>query len=164
MRTPYRPARYYELMTIVAPDVSEEELTGVLNQVVSYVTNAGGTLIDMTRESPWGRRRLAYPIRHGGRDVRDGFYTLYHFRIDPSRVIEVERDLKLNERVIRYLLVTYTPKATEGVAEAAPAAEAVAPSPEPGAESAAEPAAQAETAAEVATEEPVGAEEASEEA
>jgi len=162
LRTPYRPARYYELMTIVTPDVSEEELTGVLNQVVSYVTNAGGTLIDMNRESPWGRRRLAYPIRHGGRDVRDGFYTLYHFRIDPSRVIEVERDLKLNERIIRYLIVTYTPKVAEGAAEAVPAE--VAPSPEAATESAGEPVAQEEAAAESGTEEPGGASEASEEA
>lgn len=164
MRTPYRPARYYELMTIVAPDVSEDELTGVLNQVVSYVTNAGGTLIDMTRESPWGRRRLAYPIRYGGRDVRDGYYTLYHFRIDPSRVIEVERDLKLNERIIRYLIVTYTPKETEGVAEAAPAAAAAAPSPATGEVSTAEPAAGAEAASEAGTEEQAAAAEASEEA
>jgi small subunit ribosomal protein S6 len=149
-------------MTIVTPDVSEEELTGVLNQVVSYVTNAGGTLIDMSRESPWGRRRLAYPIRHGGRDVRDGFYTLYHFRIDPSRVIEVERDLKLNERIIRYLIVTYTPKVTEGAAGTVPA-EAT-PSPEAATESAGEPVAQEEAAAESGTEEPGGASEASEEA
>ena len=178
MRTPYRPARYYELMTIFTPDVPEEELPGLLDQVVGYVNAAGGRLIDMSRESPWGRRRLAYPIRHGGRDLRDGFYTLYHFQCHPSRINEVERELKLNERVIRYLLVTYTPKdepaeaatdaaeeapaETTATAEAAPAeASAVEAAPAEAGEGASSEPATAEAAAE-ATPAEAGEEEPSE--
>ena len=102
--------RAYELMTILSPDVPEDEIPGVLDGISGYVAGVGGTVEEVLRDSPWGRRRLAYPIRHAGRDVRDGYYTVYHVRLEPRRVAEVERDLKLNTRVIRYLLTQYEPK------------------------------------------------------
>lgn len=104
-----RAPRQYELMTILHPEVSEEDLPGALERVAGYVTNAGGTIEETLRESPWGRRRLAYPIRHGGRDLRDGFYTVYHLHLPPHLVDEVERELKLDERIIRYLWTSYEP-------------------------------------------------------
>jgi small subunit ribosomal protein S6 len=104
-----RAPRNYELMTILHPEVTEEELPGALEQVAGYITAADGTIEETLRDSPWGRRRLAYPIRHGGRDLRDGFYTVYHLHLAPNRVEEVERELKLNERVMRYLMTSYEP-------------------------------------------------------
>lgn len=101
--------RTYELMTVLSPDVPEAEIAGMLDRIGGYVSQAGGTVREVLRESPWGRRRLAYPIRHGGRDVRDGFYTVYHFDLAPSQVTEVERELKLNDQIIRYLLLQYSP-------------------------------------------------------
>ncbi len=107
----YTPdARTYELMTVLSPDVPEDDITGILDAISGYVTDAGGTVQEVLRDSPWGRRRLAYPIRHAGQDVRDGFYTLYHLQLAPNRVADVERDLKLNTQVIRYLVTHYTPK------------------------------------------------------
>lgn len=107
----YTPdARTYELMTVLSPDVPEDDITGVLDAISGYVTDAGGSVQEVLRDSPWGRRRLAYPIRHAGRDVRDGYYTLYHLELAPHRVEDVERDLKLNTQVIRYLVTHYTPK------------------------------------------------------
>jgi small subunit ribosomal protein S6 len=134
-------------MTVFSPDVPEEELAGAMDRVSGYVTAATGAIVDVSRDSPWGRRRLAYPIRHGGRDVRDGFFVLYHLQVEPHRVTDIERDLKIDDRVIRYLLTVYTPRpvtapvegAADGAAEAAPAEEAAA--------GAATPAAQAEAAA-----------------
>lgn len=110
MRQHERPPRPYELMTVLHPEVSEEELPGALDRVVGYVRGAGGTISETLRESPWGRRRLAYPIRHGGRDLRDGYYTLFRLLLPPGRIDEMERELKLDERVIRYLLTVYEPK------------------------------------------------------
>ncbi len=104
-----RAPRNYELMTILHPEVTEEELPGALEQVAGYITTASGTIEETLRDSPWGRRRLAYPIRHGGRDLRDGFYTVYHLHLAPNRVDDVERELKLDERVIRYLMTSYEP-------------------------------------------------------
>jgi small subunit ribosomal protein S6 len=100
-------------MTVFSPDVPEDEIQGTIDRVVGYITTATGAMVDVNRDSPWGRRRLAYPIRHASRDVRDGFYTLYHFQIAPHRVEDIERELKLNDRVIRYLLTLYTPRPVE---------------------------------------------------
>ena len=101
--------RLYELMTVLAPDVPEDEIPGQIERIGGYVTGADGTIQETLSEAPWGRRRLAYPIRHEGRDVRDGFYTLFHFEMHPSRVVEMEREMKLNTRIIRYLVTSYTP-------------------------------------------------------
>jgi len=97
-------------MIIVAPDVSEDELPGVIDRVGGFITTAGGSLTATLRESPWGRRRLAYAIRHGGRDVRDGFYTVYHFDAPPSAITDIERELLLTDQVIRFLVTHFTPQ------------------------------------------------------
>ena len=112
--------RFYEMMTILSPDVSEDDLPAHIETIAGYITTAGGTVNETLRESPWGRRRLAYSIRHTGRDIRDGFYTVFHFTLDPGGVRDIERDLKLNDQVMRFLITHYTPKpvvpgaATEG--------------------------------------------------
>lgn len=112
--------RVYEMMTILSPDVSEDDLPAQVETIAGYITTAGGTVNETLRDSPWGRRRLAYSIRHTGRDIRDGFYTVFHFTLDPGGVRDIERDLKLNDQVMRFLITHYTPKpvvpgaATEG--------------------------------------------------
>ncbi|MCC7023075.1 MAG: 30S ribosomal protein S6 [Thermomicrobiales bacterium] len=110
MREQERAPRKYELMTILHPEVADESLPAELDRIQSYITTIGGELIESLRDSPWGRRRLAYPIRSGGKDVRDGYYTVWHFNLAPHLITEVERELKLNTQVIRYLVVTWEPK------------------------------------------------------
>ncbi|HEX5500256.1 MAG TPA: 30S ribosomal protein S6, partial [Thermomicrobiales bacterium] len=110
MRDQTRAPRTYELMTIVHPEVSEDDLPGALDRISSFVAGAGGTVSETLRDSPWGRRRLAYPIRNGGRDLRDGYYTVYHFEIEPDRIDDIERELKLDDQVIRYLVTLWAPK------------------------------------------------------
>jgi len=118
LRGAIRDARTYELMTIFSPDVAEDEIQATIDRVVGYITGASGEHVDVNRDSPWGRRRLSYAIRHASRDVRDGFYTLYHFEIRPHRVIDIEREIKLNDRIMRYLLTQYTPKPIDETAPA----------------------------------------------
>lgn len=110
MRESTRAPRKYELMTILHPEVEEESLPGELDRILGYITTIGGELIESLRESPWGRRRLAYPIRSGGKDVRDGYYTVWHFTAAPNQLLDLERELKLNTQVIRYIIVTWEPK------------------------------------------------------
>ena len=98
-------ARFYELMVITTPEGTPEELVGVVDQITGYVESAGGTILRANYDSPWGRRRLSYPIRHESQDVRDGFYTLVHLEIAPDKVATIERDLKLNTRLMRYLVL-----------------------------------------------------------
>lgn len=95
----------YELMVIFAPQTADEELAGALDQVSGYITGFGGEVSQVSRDNPWGRRRLAYPIRKDGQDVREGFYTLYHFRAPATRIADLERSLKLNDRVLRHMVV-----------------------------------------------------------
>ena len=156
LREQERAPRKYELMTILHPEVAEEALPGELDRISGYISTVGGELIESLRESPWGRRRLAYPIRSGGRDVRDGFYTVWHFELAPTQITELERELKLNPQVIRYIVVSWEPKplgpkeieAAEIAAEDAAAAEYAA----------AQAAAAEETAGEAATEDAAAAE------
>jgi small subunit ribosomal protein S6 len=110
LREQERAPRKYELMTILHPEVDEESLPGELDRINGYITEVGGELIESLRDSPWGRRRLAYPIRSGGKDVRDGHYTVWHFELSPTKVTELERELKLNTQVIRYIVVSWEPK------------------------------------------------------
>ena len=98
-------ARFYELMSISVPDGTPEELIETADAVAGYITAAGGSILRTSNESPWGRRRLAYPIRHNSADLRDGFYTLYHFEIKPEGIEAIEREIRLNERIIRHLLL-----------------------------------------------------------
>ena len=98
-------ARFYELMAISVPDGTPEELIETAEAISGYVTAAGGEVLRSNSDSPWGRRRLAYSIRYHSADLRDGFYTLYHFQIQPEGIAEIEREIALNERIIRHLLL-----------------------------------------------------------
>jgi small subunit ribosomal protein S6 len=95
--------REYEMMIVVAPTVSEEGLPAVVERVSGYITGQGGTVDSTALENPWGRRRLAYPIN----DFRDAFYVLYRFHTAADSIVEIEREMKLDEQVIRYLVVRY---------------------------------------------------------
>ena len=109
MRDQARAPRKYELMTILHPDVAEESLQGELDRISGFITGVGGELFETLQDSPWGRRRLAYPIRSGGRDVRDGYYTVWHFTLGPTRVDDLERELKLDTQLIRYIVLSWEP-------------------------------------------------------
>ena len=109
LREQERAPRKYELMTILHPEVAEESLPGELERISGFITGAGGEMIETLQDSPWGRRRLAYAIRSGSRDVRDGYYTVWHFTLGPDRVNDLERELKLDTQLIRYIVVSWEP-------------------------------------------------------
>ena len=105
MASRFPRVRSYELMVIFHPETEDESLGELVDRVQSYITAGGGTVTVVNRENPWGRRRLAYPIRHESRDLRDGIYVLVYFETEASRTAEIERELKLNTRIIRYMLI-----------------------------------------------------------
>lgn len=131
-------------MLTLVPELGDDDVTGEIEKVSGYLTNQQGTIKETLTDSPWGRRRLAYTIRHNGTDYRDAYYTVIHFDLTPSNMVEVERDLKLNTNIMRYILVHDDPKMGEpeprmqeatAEAEQEPAAE---DSPAPESEDAAE--------------------------
>lgn len=114
--------RSYELMAVLAPDIAEEAMPGELERITGYITTGGGQVTELVTTSPWGRRRLAYPIR----DYRDGFYALYNFSAEPEQIDELERELRLNNQVLRSLVTSYVapkPKKVKPGKEGAESAE-----------------------------------------
>ncbi len=111
--------RRYEMLTIFSPHLSDEDLNTTIEQVQGFITDRGGAIAEAIKDSPWGRRRLAYTIRHNGQDLRDGFYVLFHYDLDARQVSEVERLLLLNDRVVRHMVVKVDEKKVAKQAEAA---------------------------------------------
>lgn len=90
--------RDYELAFIIRPTIDDEGVTGVVAKVSEFVKTTNG---EVTSVAVWGRRTLAYPIKN----YREGIYVLFQTKMPPTAPLEVERNLKLSEDVIRYLLV-----------------------------------------------------------
>lgn len=108
-----REPRAYELVAIFIPELADDDLTNQIQKISSHITGATGAIKETLIDSPWGRRRLAYSVRHNGQDYRDGYYVVVHFDLEPNRMTEIERELKLDVNVMRYLLVHDDPKAGE---------------------------------------------------
>lgn len=90
--------RDYELMLILPSELEEAAAQDTIQRVRGYITTHGG---EIEAFEPWGRRRLAYPIRHH----RDGVYHLARFSLGPDSAPELDRTLLRNEQVLRHLLV-----------------------------------------------------------
>jgi small subunit ribosomal protein S6 len=100
-------------MAVFVPELSDEELVEEIERVTRYINDTSGVVTEVLRESPWGRRRLAYTIRFNSVDYRDGIYVVFHFDNVPNGISDIERELKLDVRVMRYLLVHDDPLAGE---------------------------------------------------
>ena len=89
----------YELLLIITPDHDENEAEALTNQVKGII-EGGGTLLKV---DPWGKKRLAYPIRKRS----EGYYVLYIFECVPSFVSELNQSLRVIEAILRYMVVQY---------------------------------------------------------
>lgn len=88
----------YEVTFIVNPTLSEDDTVGIVERVTQQIANRAGAIKDV---SPWGKRRLAYPINH----LREGSYVTTTFSMDSERENELEGAINLIEPVIRHLIV-----------------------------------------------------------
>ncbi len=104
--------RRYELMLLFQPDLEDDQLQAAVERVTRAIVNAGGSL---SKISPWGKRRLAYPIQHH----RDASYFLIHFDIEPSAVRDIERGLLISEEILRHLVVVLAPRQRRAADETA---------------------------------------------
>jgi small subunit ribosomal protein S6 len=103
--------RDYELTYIIKPDLDPAALASVIERVSGFVTVEGGGTISKT--TPWGMRQLAYPIRR----YREGQYVFSLIQIEPTAMARIEQRLRMNEDVLRFLLVRAEDAAGEPVAE-----------------------------------------------
>jgi len=90
--------RQYELVYIVTPDASEQEIADLHTQIEQIVQRFGGTL-DKTEN--WGRKRLAYDIGHH----REGNYVVETITGSGELMKEIDRRLRVIDQVIRHLVV-----------------------------------------------------------
>lgn len=89
--------RPYEVLVIVDPRPTDEEIAALLTQLGEQVTSLGAEIIKPVEN--WGKRRLAYDIRK----QREGTYAVFEVKAEPAMVKEFERQLRLNESVLRFL-------------------------------------------------------------
>ena len=90
--------RDYELVLIISPEVQAEKFDAVIDNVSRFITGKGGIVSDVEQ---WGKRRLAYSIRH----FEEGSYVLSRFKLKPTLSKELEANLQISEEVLRHLLV-----------------------------------------------------------
>ena len=90
-------AREYELVYIIQPEMDESGILSLNERVAQMIGNHSGEVL--TTEM-WGRRTLAYPIKRNF----EGHYVMQRFTMLPDGTEEIERFLRLNEDVIRYLM------------------------------------------------------------
>ena len=130
--------RRYESVWVVHGDLPDEEVKSAIDKFSRIITAAGGTLVGL---DDWGRRKLAYKVKGTLR----GYYLLADFAGTPATVKELERNYRIDDRIIRYHTVKKSDKVNLEALQAEIAAKAQASTP-PAAE-AAPPAAEAAPAA-----------------
>ena len=86
--------RQYELMVILDPELEERTVAPSLDQFLNVVRQGGGTV---EKVDIWGRRRLAYEIAK----KTEGIYAVVDLQAEPDTVKELDRQLNLNEAVLR---------------------------------------------------------------
>lgn len=84
----------YELMVILDPELDERTVAPSLDQFLNVIRDDGGSIENV---DIWGKRRLAFEIKKKS----EGIYAVVNFTANPSATVELDRQLRLNEAVMR---------------------------------------------------------------
>ena len=87
----------YELLYVISPRLSAEEVDATIARVQGLIESGGG---EVTMTDNWGRRRIAYPIKHH----LEATYVLAYLKLGGDRVAEFERAMTISEDILRHLL------------------------------------------------------------
>lgn len=101
---------YYELLYIIPPQHTEEEIETITKKVTELIQKKGGE-INLTEKL--GKFKLAYPIKHN----YHGNYVLTEFDASASSIKKLNEDLKLMSEILRHLIVTKKKRSAEEIAE-----------------------------------------------
>ncbi|MBM3149153.1 MAG: 30S ribosomal protein S6 [Chloroflexi bacterium] len=88
----------YELVFILSPDVTDEEVPNAINRVSDIIKKVGGSVNEIAQ---WGRKKMAYPIKK----FAEGNYMLAKLELKPASIRELETSLRLSGEVLRHLLI-----------------------------------------------------------
>ena len=87
----------YEVLYVITPELDEEADKVVMDKFADIITANGG---EIEKTDEWGKRRLAYPIDY----KTEGFYVLVTFNANPELPRELERNMRNDERLMRYMV------------------------------------------------------------
>lgn len=94
---------HYELVIVYDASLDDDAIKGMIAELEKFVTDRKGEILNIDE---WGRRRLAYPIRK----KENGYYTIVNFALqDPGVLRDLESNLRLNERILRHLILKSRP-------------------------------------------------------
>ncbi len=88
----------YELALVVNAKIEDDARVATVEKVKEYITKFGGTIANV---DDWGKKRLAYDIQK----MREGFYYFVQFDADETVPVQVEKNVRIMENVIRFLCI-----------------------------------------------------------
>ena len=94
--------RNYETLFILKPNVEEESRKAIIEKFKNII-NEGGEVVSVDE---WGLRRLAYEIQK----VKEGYYTLINFKATSETIVELERNYKISDDVMRFIVINLEEK------------------------------------------------------
>lgn len=89
--------RKYETLVVLRPELEEEERKSLIEKFSGIVSNGG----EISKIDEWGMKKLAYEIEK----LKDAYYFLMEYSANSDLPKELERNLKINENVLRYMTV-----------------------------------------------------------
>jgi len=95
--------RHYETIYIVNPNLSDEDYNEIINKFNNLIEKQKGVIV---KTQEWGKQRLAYSIKK----FYNGFYVLVDFCAEPGVITELVRNLKLDERILKYQTIKLADK------------------------------------------------------
>ena len=98
--------RHYETVVIVNAALEDNQIEDTTTRIEDSIKTNGGEITEIEK---WGRKRLAYPIQKS----KSGYYSIYRYTAPSASISAIERNLKLDETVIRFLTVMLDKKALE---------------------------------------------------
>lgn len=90
--------RTYELLSIIKPNIDSEEYDKLVAKIEETITTLGGKVTSTEKN---GRKKLSYDVK----DFRDGYFSVHNFEMEPSQVAKFNRQLRLNENILRTMLL-----------------------------------------------------------
>jgi small subunit ribosomal protein S6 len=100
--------RTYETIFIAHPDLVEEEVKALIDRMKGIIENLNGQLIKVEE---WGRKKLAYKLKK----LTKGYYVLIRFLGNGEILVEIERNLRLSDGVLKYQSIRLDKKAPDEI-------------------------------------------------
>ncbi len=98
--------QYYEFLGILPGTLAENEVPAVIKKITDFFIAQSG---EITYQDSFGRKKMAYPIKH----LRHGYYFLLELNLAPEKLKSIEKKLKIDENLLRFIIIKTKPKSRE---------------------------------------------------